>query len=91
VGKSDQDASPFTSQQFTCQKGDILYLFSDGYADQFGGEQGKKLMRKRFKEIIIETASQPMADQKKYLQQFIEDWRQDREQVDDILVMGIQV
>jgi len=91
VGKIDQDAIPFQSQQFTCEKGDLLYLFSDGYADQFGGEQGKKLMRKKFKETILSAAALPIAEQRNFLQNYLDHWRGSLEQVDDILVMAIQV
>ncbi len=91
VGKNDTDHLPFTSQNFGCQKGDMLYLFSDGYADQFGGEEGKKLMKKRFKEAVIQAAELPIAQQKEYLYAFLEKWKNGLEQVDDILVIGIQV
>ncbi len=91
VGKINQDSIPFQSQQFACMKGDLLYLFSDGYADQFGGEFGKKLMRKKFKETILSAAALPIAEQRKFLQNYLDQWRGPLEQVDDILVIGIQV
>jgi serine phosphatase RsbU (regulator of sigma subunit) len=91
VGKINQDSIPFQSQQFACTKGDLLYLFSDGYADQFGGEFGKKLMRKKFKETILSAAALPIAEQRKFLQNYLDQWRGPLEQVDDILVIGIQV
>lgn len=81
----------FTNHEMGLEKGDVIYLFSDGYADQFGGKDGKKFKRSRLKEILLEIHKQPMKDQKKFLDKAIEDWRGNLEQIDDILVMGIRV
>jgi serine phosphatase RsbU (regulator of sigma subunit)/HAMP domain-containing protein len=91
IGNTEDLETPFSTQQFNCQTGDIIYLFSDGFPDQFGGISGKKLMRKNFKEILSKAAQLPIADQKVFLQQQLQSWKLDYEQVDDILVMGIQV
>ena len=66
-------------------------MFSDGYADQFGGPKNKKLMIKKFKNSLSEISNFPMAKQKEYLHQLFEDWRGSNEQVDDVLVMGIKI
>jgi len=81
----------FVNNDFKLQKDDKIYLFSDGYMDQFGGEKGKKYMRKRFKEILLEISENPFEEQKKALNNNIDDWRNDREQNDDILVFGFEM
>jgi len=81
----------FTSQNIKLLKNDTIYIFSDGYADQFGGMLGKKLMTKKFKEILLSINDKPMPEQGIYLQQFIKDWMGDVEQVDDIMVIGIKI
>lgn len=88
----DENNHPFTNHQFTLQAGDSIYIFSDGYADQFGGERGEtKLSRKRFKELILSIQNTDMPEQGNALEKFILDYRKDVEQIDDILVMGIRV
>lgn len=72
-------------------KGDTFYLFSDGYADQFGGPSGKKLTSKRFKELLLEIKDLSMARQIEKLEQYIESWKAKEEQLDDILVIGVRV
>ncbi len=81
----------FTEQHYKLQKGDTLFLFSDGYADQFGGEHGKKFKYSRFKELLCSIQTDSMAEQKRILDETIEEWRNDLEQVDDILVLGLRI
>ncbi|MDX2174509.1 MAG: SpoIIE family protein phosphatase [Bacteroidota bacterium] len=81
----------FAQHSVTLNKGDTIYLFSDGYADQFGGPNKKKIMTKKFKEILISIQNKNMAQQNKYLTDFMDDWCKDTEQIDDILVIGIKV
>lgn len=69
---------------------DIMYLFTDGYTDQFGGEKGKKFSSKRFKELLFEIHKLPMAEQRQKLETALEKWKGDLEQIDDILVTGIR-
>lgn len=85
--------SPFTKKEIKLQKGDALYLFSDGYMDQFGGESGKKFSRQRFKNLLIDIFKEDVQSQKKILDMTIEDWRTQahEEQVDDICVIGVKV
>lgn len=67
-----------------------FYIYSDGFQDQFGGERGRKFMKKRFRELLHTIAAQPMAEQKLSLERVLDDWMQDQDQVDDILVMGAE-
>jgi phosphoserine phosphatase RsbU/P len=82
---------PFTNNEIDIFAGDCIYLFSDGYPDQFGGPDGKKFMLKRFQELLREIHTLPMNQQKEVLVQKLNAWRGDNEQVDDILVIGIRV
>ena len=88
----NEDSKPFTNHTFTLNNGDVIYLFTDGFADQFGGETGeKKLTRKRFKEVLLSIQNLPMQEQCNALDNFIVDFRKEVEQIDDILVMGVRV
>lgn len=90
IGGIQEEKRTFTNHILTLQKNDTLYLSSDGYADQFGGKSGKKLMTKNFKELLLKIQNDSMKTQKEFLSKSIEDWRGSREQVDDILVIGIR-
>lgn len=81
----------FETQEFQLEKGDSLYLFSDGFIDQFGGEKGGKLKSKKFKEILILNFEKPMEEQKQILDDTITQWQGEYEQVDDMLIMGIKI
>ncbi|MEQ1733910.1 MAG: SpoIIE family protein phosphatase [Bacteroidia bacterium] len=91
VGKYDDRAKDFTLQEIQLQTNDVLYMFTDGYADQFGGEKGKKFMYKQFKALLLSIAHLPMAEQQRKLQHTFEAWKGDLEQVDDVCVMGIRI
>lgn len=80
----------FDNHSFTFETGDRVYLFSDGYADQFGGEKNKKIGTKRFRELIQSTTEGTMNDQKSELLNFLNKWKGNYEQVDDIMIIGIQ-
>jgi tetratricopeptide (TPR) repeat protein len=82
---------PFTNHNLTLQKGDCIYLFSDGFADQFGGPKGKKFMYKQFKEILLSNFNETMNIQKEILEKTFKDWIGNSEQVDDITVTGIRI
>ncbi len=87
-----ENNQPFTNHTFKLSSGDVLYLFTDGYADQFGGESGqKKLTRKRFKDLILSLQQKSLNEQGIELDSFIANYRKNVEQVDDILVMGVKV
>ena len=81
----------FTKRSIQLVKGDVFYLFSDGFADQFGGPLAKKLKYNQFKKFIIESMFLTMEEQKIYLEQKFNDWKGELEQVDDVLVIGIRV
>lgn len=81
----------FTNNKIQLQKGDQIYIFSDGYADQFGGPRGKKFMYKRFRDLLLEIQKQDLSEQKESLKESLFEWMKDEEQVDDILVIGVRV
>ena len=82
---------PYTNHKIDIQKGDILYMMSDGFADQFGGEKGKKLTRKKFKELLLLQRGKILKDQHSNLHNFHADYKGTTDQIDDILVMGIRI
>lgn len=86
-----QDRKPFTNHILELSPGDAIYIFSDGYADQFGGEKGKKFKYGKFRELILSVKEMPMVKQKEVLQETIENWMKGHEQVDDMCVIGIKV
>ncbi|MBD3638559.1 MAG: SpoIIE family protein phosphatase [Crocinitomicaceae bacterium] len=90
VGHFDH-AKPFTSKIKMLNKGDLIIMFSDGFADQFGGEKGKKLKYKPFKEILLNNHSTSLAQQMKMLNTKFENWMGDFEQVDDVCVIGVRI
>lgn len=81
----------YTNHLFKLQQNDKIYIFSDGYADQFGGEKGKKMMYKRFRDYLLTIQHEKCAEQKKLLDHNIEQWKGSLEQVDDVLVIGMHV
>ena len=80
----------FTSHEFTLNEGDIVYMSSDGFPDQFGGPKGKKFKYKPFKELLLNDSKLPMDTQHDKLNNAIVDWMGDLEQIDDICIMGIK-
>lgn len=86
-----EESHAFQSQEMDLQIGDMIYTCSDGYADQFGGEFGKKFMSKRLKELFIEVSGLPLEEQKNRLEEALTDWKGDAEQLDDILVIGVRI
>jgi serine phosphatase RsbU (regulator of sigma subunit) len=90
IGSYEQ-TSGFIQHEIHVEKGDKLFIFSDGYADQFGGERNKKLNRTRFKEILQVAAKLEPEEQEGYLNYVHQNWKQKEEQTDDILVIGITV
>jgi serine phosphatase RsbU (regulator of sigma subunit) len=90
IGISGTEELSFSNQMLKIIPGDIIYLFSDGFADQFGGPQGKKFKYKQFKELLLEVHQKPLQEQKEILVSVLQEWRGEQEQVDDILVMGVR-
>ena len=80
----------YQSRIITIQEGDILYLFSDGYADQFGGPDGKKFKYGTLKQYLTDIHRYPMQEQKKLLEENFYLWKGKREQIDDVIIMGIR-
>lgn len=91
IGNINDSVQPFTNNSLQLSKGDVLYLFSDGYADQFGGPNGKKLTRKRFKEVLLNVSSLPMNEQRKNIEAEFLKWRGNQMQTDDVCVVGIKL
>jgi serine phosphatase RsbU (regulator of sigma subunit) len=81
----------FTNHLINPNKGDMIYMFSDGFADQFGGDKGKKFMIKQLHELLLSMNSLPMKAQSALLDKTLEDWKGNHSQVDDVLVIGIRV
>ncbi len=81
----------FTNHDIEIQQNDVFYIFSDGYADQFGGEKGKKFKYKNFRELLLSISDKPMAEQKEILNTTFEKWKQNFDQIDDVLVMGVKI
>ncbi|HXB11953.1 MAG TPA: SpoIIE family protein phosphatase, partial [Bacteroidia bacterium] len=90
IGKVDKPVA-FTTHNLALHKGDTLYLFTDGYADQFGGLKGKKFKYKQLQKLLQTNAGKPLEAQKAILESTLNEWKGNLEQVDDILVIGIQV
>jgi len=87
-GKMD---TRFSSQTIQLQKGDYIYIATDGYHDQFGGEKNKKFTSKAFRDLLISLKGKPMSEQKNILDNTIEQWKSANEQTDDICVIGVRI
>ncbi len=90
-GIQNDDNRQFEKHKISLQKGDSIYLFTDGFVDQFGGNEGKKFMSKRFKEVIISIHTKTMKEQQAILENTLNEWKGNLEQVDDVLVIGIKI
>jgi serine phosphatase RsbU (regulator of sigma subunit) len=82
---------PFTAHAIELEKNDSIYIFSDGYSDQFGGENGKKFKVKAFKKLLIEIQNKSMDKQKQFIDDHFESWKGDLEQLDDVCVIGVKI
>jgi len=90
VGKHEKEL-PFTGFTMDVQKNDMVYLFTDGFADQFGGPKGKKFKYKPLIELLATVSKLPMEEQKKSLEEAFENWKANLEQVDDVCVIGFRI
>jgi tetratricopeptide (TPR) repeat protein len=90
VGKYEYRKN-FTLHKINLEMNDAIYIFSDGFADQFGGLVGKKMMKKRFEATLLSLQAHHMEDQKQELITYFQNWKQEAEQVDDVLVMGYRL
>lgn len=91
IGKHDNDTIPFVGGEFETQRGDVIYTLTDGFQDQFGGENGKKFKVKPFKDFLITISHLPMQEQHKKLQETFINWKGNLEQVDDICIIGVRI
>lgn len=91
VGKSDNETTPFSYNEMLLDEGDIVYTYTDGYADQFGGPNGKKFKKARLKQLLQNISTLPMNTQKTALEKELENWKGDLEQIDDICIIGIRI
>jgi serine phosphatase RsbU (regulator of sigma subunit) len=91
VGVYHSEVKPFQTFKYQLQKGDIIYTYTDGYADQFGGEKGKKYTYKRLREKLVAISEKPLAEQKVSLESEFENWKGEQEQVDDVCVIGVKI
>ncbi len=91
IGIYIRKEKPFKSHNIRTAKGDCYYIFSDGYADQFGGENRKKFLARSFKKLLLSIHNKPMAEQREILLETLKQWMDGYEQVDDILVIGFRI
>lgn len=91
VGFQIKEDESFTNHKIDFSKGDMLYLYSDGYIDQFGGENGNRFKTGKFERILGNIYTKPVTHQKNYLEKTLLNWKGDYDQIDDILVMGIRL
>ena len=85
------EPQPYITHTIELQKGDSIYIFSDGYADQFGGEKGKKFKGANFKKLLLSIQHENMEKQKELINEAFENWRGKLEQIDDVCVIGVKV
>lgn len=90
IGASDQPQS-FTTHSRYLQGHNVIYLFTDGYADQFGGPKGKKLKTANLKKQLIEIGNKDMPQQEQLLREMFDSWRGNHQQVDDVCVIGVRL
>jgi serine phosphatase RsbU (regulator of sigma subunit) len=90
IGIHPAEESPFKNNTYTLKDNDCLYLFTDGYPDQFGGSEGKKFKYPNFRNTLLNMAHKSMNDQHAFAEEVLQKWQGTEEQVDDILLMGIR-
>ncbi|MCK4630642.1 MAG: SpoIIE family protein phosphatase [Bacteroidales bacterium] len=91
IGVSGIEEKSFRNNVVKMKKGDVLYIFTDGFPDQFGGPKEKKFKYKPFKNLLLEIHNKNMKEQREILESSFSDWKMDFEQVDDVLVIGIRI
>ncbi|MCF8225332.1 MAG: SpoIIE family protein phosphatase [Bacteroidales bacterium] len=91
IGSDAKKQEKFTNNEIQARSGDIVYLFSDGFPDQFGGPKGKKYKYVHFREFLLKIHKEDMQRQRELLDKEIETWRSDMPQIDDIMVMGVRL
>lgn len=91
IGVSGIEEKSFRNNVVKMKKGDVLYIFTDGFPDQFGGPKEKKFKYKPFKNLLLEIYNKNMKEQREILLSSFIEWKKDFEQVDDVLVIGIRI
>ena len=91
IGIYIKEKESFTNHEIEVQKGDIIYIFSDGYIDQLNPETKEKFMRKRFKKLLLEISNKPLNEQQQILNDKFEEWKGNGKQVDDVIVFGVKI
>lgn len=91
IGGGSKECKNFVERTLRLEKDDMIYLFSDGYQDQFGGEKKKKMGNRRFRELLQKASSLQVSEQKQFLEKEFYEWKGDYSQIDDILIIGIRI
>ncbi len=91
IGIALANSTPFTNHKIKLEKGDCIYIFSDGFADQKGGPQNQKFYYQPFRELLTEISTLSMKKQEEKLEQVIYQWKGEKEQIDDMLVIGVRI
>lgn len=91
IGNTEKNKKLYTNHSLQLESNDVIYLFSDGYADQFGGKKGKKFLYKTFQELLLKIHKKPLLEQKNILLKEFTEWKGNQEQIDDVLVIGIKI
>jgi tetratricopeptide (TPR) repeat protein len=91
VGLHTGKKLPFTNKEIQVAKGDMLYIYSDGFPDQFGGEKGKKYLSGKFKKFLLSISDKPIDEQNTLIKAEFTNWIGDHEQIDDVCVMGVRI
>ena len=86
-----ENVKPFTNHKLKLNSGDLIYLFSDGFPDQFGGENGKKIGYKVFRDFLVKISKQKISKQKNSIIEFFEEWKGEEEQTDDVCLIGLKI
>src|ERR1700757_258126 len=90
IGKTD-NPTPFTTHHIALNPNDIFYLMTDGFADQFGGDKGKKFKHKQLEDLLVANSQKPLEEQKQILTTSFNTWKTNLEQVDDVTIIGIKI
>ncbi len=90
VGIGAEEEKSFTTHHFSLSPDDVIYLFTDGFVDQFGGPQNRKFKYKPFRELLLKISHLPMQEQKNILQKTFNDWKGNLQQLDDVLIFGFR-
>jgi serine phosphatase RsbU (regulator of sigma subunit) len=91
IGSVAEELTSFSNHDFELNNGDLIYLFTDGFADQFGGEKCKKLKYKNFQQFLLTVSEKPMIEQKEFLKLKFNEWKGNTEQTDDVCIIGIKI